>query len=212
MTGLGRTGFVGRFKPLHEGSARALDELCARSDHAIIGIGSAGTEYKYNARNPFTPLEVRGMIDAYLAPRHSNYSIIEIPDFAHLPGNEDGHAWAAYAREAYGPLDTFVTGNPFVERLLTPAYQIIHPSLVVPRERWIRLCATQVRLEMARGDRWEPLVPPEVAAYIKERGLDERFRREFGLATLGTLIADTDPLARADEQRERANAQEVSAW
>ena len=206
--GLGRTGFVGRFKPLHDGAARALDELCAQSDHVMIGIGSAN---KHNLRNPFTAAEVRGMLDAYLAPRHENYTVIGLPDFAHLPGMEDGQAWATYARDAYGPLDAFVTGNPFVERLLAPAYRIIHPATVVPRERWVRMCATDVRLAMARGDAWEPFVPTEVAAYLKEHGLDERFRREFGLATLGLLATGKELTGQANAERERANAREVSA-
>ena len=37
---------------------------------------------------------------------------------------------------------------------------------------------------MARGEAWQELVPPEVAAFIENNGLDERFRREFGLETL----------------------------
>ena len=48
---LGRVGFIGRFKPLHKAAAIVLEEICKRSDHVIIGIGSAN---KYNYRNPFT--------------------------------------------------------------------------------------------------------------------------------------------------------------
>jgi len=203
---LGRTGFVGRFKPLHEGAARALDALCEQASEAIIGIGSAN---KYNQRNPFTANEVRGMLDAYLAPRHTNYRIIEIPDFAHLPGMSDGAPWATHVRDAYGTLDTFVTGNPFVQRLLTPTYNIIHPSNIIEREKWIRLRATDVRIAMARGDGWEGLVPVEVATYLKERKLDERFRAEFGLATLGLLASGTPS---EDAAQEQTHAQEVTAW
>jgi nicotinamide-nucleotide adenylyltransferase len=41
-----------------------------------------------------------------------------------------------------------------------------------------------VRRAMARGEDWRTLVPTAVARWLDERRLVERFRREFGLATL----------------------------
>ena len=67
---LGRVGFIGRFKPLHWGGARALDALCSQATHVMIGIGSAN---KHNARNPFSAEETQEMLDAYLRPRHSRH-------------------------------------------------------------------------------------------------------------------------------------------
>jgi hypothetical protein len=37
---------------------------------------------------------------------------------------------------------------------------------------------------MAQGEAWREMVPSAVATWIEDRGLDRRFRREFGLATL----------------------------
>ena len=42
---------------------------------------------------------------------------------------------------------------------------------------------------MARGEDWRQLVPPEVAAWMDEAGLVQRFRREFGLQTLARELA-----------------------
>jgi hypothetical protein len=48
-----------------------------------------------------------------------------------------------------------------------------------------------VRRRMARGEDWRSLVPPRIARYLDERALVDRFRREFGLATLALDISET---------------------
>ena len=48
----------------------------------------------------------------------------------------------------------------------------------------MKIDGTLVRLAMARGADWQSLVPATVADYIQANGLDQRFRREFGLQTL----------------------------
>lgn len=58
-----------------------LEAICRLATGAIIGIGSSN---KYDHRNPFTAEETEKMIQAYLAPRFSNFKIIRIPDFGHL--------------------------------------------------------------------------------------------------------------------------------
>lgn len=59
MKTLGAVGFIGRFKPLHNGAALALETLCEQADKVKIGIGSVN---KYNLRNPFTAEESQEMI------------------------------------------------------------------------------------------------------------------------------------------------------
>jgi hypothetical protein len=44
---------------------------------------------------------------------------------------------------------------------------------------------------MARGEDWRALVPPAIAGYLDRNGLVDRFRREFGLATLALDIPET---------------------
>ncbi len=47
-----------------------------------------------------------------------------------------------------------------------------------------REAITGVRRAMARGNDWQALVPAGVRDYLVANDLPERFRREFGLATL----------------------------
>ena len=94
---------------------------------------------------------------------------------------------------AFGPLDAFVTANPYVARLLADDYPVLRPVDLVPPAERVPVDGTGVRREMARGEGWRPLVPPEVSDYIQAHGLDRRFRSEFGLET---LALDAPPMVR----------------
>jgi nicotinamide-nucleotide adenylyltransferase len=176
-------GMIARWRPVHLGHAAVLHALCDNATQVRIGIGSAN---RYNLRNPFTADETRAMINLVLCDRN-NYELIAVDDF------DDGPRWRDYVRELFGPLDTFVSDNPYVSELMSEVYPVIRPITLVPPEQRLPLDGTQVRQAMARGSDWQRLVPPLVAAYIQTNGLDQRFRREFGLQTLaiGTLNPDT---------------------
>ena len=180
---MGRVGVIGRFKPLHLGGARMLDAICEHATEVIIGIGSSN---RYGLRSPFTVEETEGMLRAYLEPRYTNFTIIPVPDYGHVKKYADGKKWVENTVRLYGALDVFVSGNPYVTKLLAPHYTIIHPATLIPKENHIMLCATDVRQAMARHQEkeWRTLVPNEVASYLDSHGLVERFRKEFGLETL----------------------------
>jgi nicotinamide-nucleotide adenylyltransferase len=165
---------VARWKPVHLGHAAVLEALCDRAEHALIGIGSAN---RYDVRNPFTPAETEAMIRLVLEPR-STFEIVRVPDLDHGP------RWAAMVAELFGPVDLWVTENEWVRSLLAPRLRVVHPVALVPVERRVPVDGTMVRRAMARGEDWRTLVPTAVARWLEERRLVERFRREFGLATL----------------------------
>ncbi len=172
---LGIIGTVGRFKPLHNGHATVLEAMCERADHVYIGIGSTN---RYNLRNPFTKEETQAMIHLVLQKKFSNYSFVDVPDL------DNGPRWREQALIIYGKLNHFITTNNYVETLLKEDYDIIHTFTLLPSEKKIFLEATMVRIAMAKGENWEKFVPDSIADYIKENKLDERFCKEFGLATL----------------------------
>ena len=180
---LGRVGMIARWKPVHLGHAAALRALVARAEHILIGIGSSN---RLNARNPFTAAETRDMLGLVLGDR-AGVTVLEVPDL------DDGPRWRAMVVELFGPLDAFVTANPYVARLLAEDYRILRPVDLVPLDERVPVDGTGVRREMARGEGWRTLVPDEVASYIAEHGLDRRFRGAFGLET---LALDAPPLVR----------------
>jgi nicotinamide mononucleotide adenylyltransferase len=109
---------------------------------------------------------------------YDNYTLISVPDL------DDGPRWRLMVLDLFGPLDAFVTANPYVAHLLLEDYPLIKPVALVAEAHRIAVDGTMVRREMVRGGPWQDLTPPEITHYILERKLDERFRREFGLETL----------------------------
>ena len=192
-----KVGVLGRFKPLHLGGARMLDAVCQNSKDVVIGIGSCNPEL-YSARNPFTVEETEAMLRAYLEPRYSNFTIIHVPDFGHIPQYKDGNKWLENTTGLFGKLDAFVTSNPYVTELLKRSYRIVHPASLIPKEQHIYLCATEVRYEIASYQDWKKLVPEEVATYMEKNGLDHRLRKEFGLEILANFKESKSYFAEHD--------------
>ncbi len=203
--GLGNIGLIGRFKPLHNGGALMLEAVCEQAEKVIIGIGSSN---KYNLRNPFTAKETQEMINLYLHPRFNNYSFLEIPDFGQIPEYAGGQKWTEHILEHYGKLDHFVSGNDHVTKLLKPHYDVIHPATLIPPEQHLWIKGTTVRMEMARGGDWKSLVPGVVAEYLVQKGLVERFRKEFGLETLALLSSGIDYRVHEDAETEQKHTRE----
>lgn len=181
MESQGTIGIIGRFRPLHNGGALLLETACKKAKEVIIGIGSAN---KYDLRNPFTPEETKEMIDAFLSKKYKNYKIIFIPDYGHLYGKDGGKLWRNHVVKTFGKLDCFITGNPYVRELLGKDYKMIDAKEFTSDNPFPHVRATLVRMAMAKKEDWEQYVPEEVAAYLKKQKLDERFRKEFGAATI----------------------------
>ena len=199
---LGRVGIIGRFRPLHNGSASLLDSLCSKADKVIIGIGSSN---RYNFRNPFTAEETIEMIDKYLADKYENYEIILLPDFAHIPEYRDGKKWKSNVIDKFGKLDYFVTGNPYVAELLKGNFKILDPEQINPKLCTCRVHGKEVRLKMVDFDDWQSLVPPKVADYLERNDLVERMRKRFGLITIGMLQERSDLRNFESLEEERQN-------
>ena len=180
-----RIGIVARWRPVHCGHAPVLRALCERAGHALIGIGSAN---RYDLRNPFTFGESCDMIRLVLAGRE-NYTLIGVPDL------DDGPRWRSMVIELFGALDLFVTDNPYVAHLLADDVRICRPVEIVDPVDRVAVDGTGVRRAMARGERWQELVPRPVADYLLRHGLDQRFREEFGLATLALEAPPRSPMA-----------------
>jgi nicotinamide-nucleotide adenylyltransferase len=175
---VGRIGMVARWRPVHLGQAAVLQALCDRAEQAIIGIGSSN---RYNLRNPFTAEETTDMIRLAL-PGRTNYTLLPIPDL------DDGPRWRKMIGDLFGPLDLFVTENPYVANLLKEDYPVIRPVSLIPDNQKIPINGTMVRRAMAEGGDWQQMVPPLVAYYLTQNKLDRRFRQEFGLQTLAMSV------------------------
>lgn len=139
---------IARWQPVHRGHEPVLRALCEHAQHALIGIGSSNSD---DYRNPFTLEERTHMIRLLLGDRE-NYTVIPVPDLG------DGPRWREMVLKLFGPLDLFVSANPYVKSLLEDDYRIIRPVELVPDEKRIAIDGNMVRREMAREDDWKELV------------------------------------------------------
>lgn len=183
-----------------------LEAVCRNAEHVIIIVGSAN---KYNVRNPFTVDESAEMIEAFLSPRFSHYEIWKLDDFGHIPEYADGTKWKEEVIALCGERECFVSANPYVQQLLREHYTIVEPHTLMDPREYVKLRATEVRMEMARGEKWRSLVPPDVECYLDRNGLVDRFRKEFGLAALALLAYGSDGNERETYDEELLHARSV---
>lgn len=165
---------------MHRGHAAVLEALCAASREVVVVVGSAN---RYDWRNPFTLRETRMMIEMVIT-HPCRVQILGLDDVG------DGPRWRQLLLEAVGPVEAVFTANPYVWHLLVEHVPVRHPVSLLPLEERLRVEGAMVRRLMAEGRDWQDLVPPPVARLVEERGLAERFRREFGLETLARTLMD----------------------
>jgi nicotinamide-nucleotide adenylyltransferase len=173
-----RIGMIARWRPVHLGQVAVLRALSQSAEYVLIGIGSSN---RYNARNPFTLEETEAMLRLALGEQgflRAEVEIIPVPDL------DDGPRWRLMVKDLFGELDLFVTDNRYVANLMQELYRLAKPVELVPPAERVRVDGSMVRARMARGERWQDWVPARCVEYIESHGLDERFRREFGLQTL----------------------------
>jgi nicotinamide-nucleotide adenylyltransferase len=169
---------LGRWQPVHLGHQAVLTSLCEQFKRVVIGIGSANI---HNYRNPFSVSEVTEMLRLSL-PNYHNFKLLPVPDMA------NDQEWCQLVTLTFGQPEFFITANPYVKSLLDHGFSIERPVSFVPHEKQVAISATMVRREMAKGDDWRDLLPPAVTRFILEKGLDQRFRQQFGLHTLAMEV------------------------
>ncbi len=168
-----RALFVGRFQPFHNGHLAMVEQILTKHDEVIIGIGSA--QYSHTGENPFTAAERFEMIDRALkAAGISDYHIIPISD-THVHS-----VWVGHVLSLVPAFDSVYTNSALVVRLFKERGIEVVSLPMVERES---LSGTEVRRRMQNGGGWEELVPPAVAAYIKEIDGVQRIRETYKYST-----------------------------
>lgn len=162
-----RLAMVARWKPFHLGQQRVVEGLLQACDTLTLGIGSAN---RYDRDNPLTAQETEAMLRRVVP---SQVRILAIPDLDNPP------RWAAHLAGQLGPLDAFVTANPWVENCMRDYYVILHPVQFVPPHLRIALEARMIRQAWLKGEAWEHWVSPPVLEFLRDIGAQERYVREF---------------------------------
>lgn len=158
---------VARWKPFHVGQQRAVEGLLGVCDHLTLGIGSAN---RYNRDNPLTVEETEAMLRRVVPPQ---VKILALDDLDNPP------RWAARLAGELGPLDAFVSANPWVADCMSDYYRVLHPVQFVPPPLRIALEARMIRQAWLTGEAWEHWVSPPVLEFLQQIGAPERYLREF---------------------------------
>jgi nicotinamide-nucleotide adenylyltransferase len=149
---------VGRFQPFHRGHLEVLRHLQMRhpGDSVVLGVGSA--QESYTPANPFTAAERQEMIAIGLSEGQiANASTVPIPDIQR-------HAlWVAHLRELVPPFDRVYTNNPLTRLLFEREHIPVESTPLFDRAS---LSGTRIRVLMAEGGAWRPMVQEAVARYI----------------------------------------------
>ncbi len=168
-----RALFIGRFQPFHNGHVAMVKQVLGKHDEVIVGIGSA--QYSHTGENPFTAAERFEMIHRALeAEGIRNYHVIPIPD-THVHS-----VWVGHVLSLVPKFDAVYTNSALVVRLFKERGIKVVSLPMVERES---LSGTEVRKRMFNGGDWETLVPPPVAAYIKEIDGVQRIRETYRYST-----------------------------
>ncbi len=168
-----RVLFIGRFQPFHKGHLAMVQRILKDHEEVVIGIGSA--QYSHTGENPFTAGERFEMIKRSLdAEGIHDYHIVPIPD-THVHS-----VWVSHVKSLVPRFDQVVTNSDLVVRLFREhGLKVVSPPLLT-REK---LSGSEVRRRILKGGDWESLVPPVVAAYIKEIDGIERIRETHKYST-----------------------------
>ena len=149
---------IGRFQPFHNGHLHLIQTLCKTYTTVIIGVGSS--QYSHMPENPFSYEERHEMITRSLAAAGvTNYQVVAIPDIYDPPH------WVDHVRSIVSDFDVVISNNPETYRLFTAQGFTVKRTSMYKREQY---SGHEIRQRMASGGRWTALVPPEVAAIIKE--------------------------------------------
>lgn len=159
--------FIGRFQPFHKGHLSVIQDIYAKYDRIIIGIGSA--EDSYLPDNPFTAGERFEMIHATLEAEKFDLAKIAI-----IPvRNINNYAlWVRHVEMLLPKFQVVYTGSSIVSQLFEDDGKYEVKSV----KKEIAINATTVRKKMLENKNWQEFVPESVSKYLQEIKGEDRLK------------------------------------
>ena len=156
---------IGRFQPPHLGHLHAIQRALEKFDFLLIGIGSSqatGTK-----RNPFSYEERKEMLERSLPKKYNGeYKIISLPD------KFNDQQWRDYclSQERF---DLVISGSAWVARCFKNYKPLQEPDFLHLEE----YKASKIRKKIAKGEKWEKLVPEGTLMVMKKVKGEERIKK-----------------------------------
>ena len=152
--------FLARLQPLHLGHLHAIKQAMKKFDKVVIAIGSSNKQN--TLENPFSFEEREEMIRMCFG----EFGIVGLED------KESDEEWCEELMKKAN-FDVVISGSEWVRECISNVKKVIPPELLIPEI----YNGTNIREKMARGEKWEDLVPEKVARYIKKIRGEERLKR-----------------------------------
>ncbi|MFH8132340.1 MAG: nicotinamide-nucleotide adenylyltransferase [Candidatus Aenigmatarchaeota archaeon] len=154
--------FIGRFQPFHKGHLHAIKRAMKKFD-LTVAIGSSD---KSNTKsNPFSFEERKRMIEACLGDK---VKIIDAED------KRTDEEWAESLMKK-AEFDVVITGSEWIKKCFKNKKEILDPDFLEPK----KYNGTRIREMIAKGKKWEHLVPPQVRKIIKEIDGEKRIKELY---------------------------------
>lgn len=155
-----RALFLARLQPLHLGHLHAIKQAMKKFDKVAIAIGSSNKQN--TLENPFSFEERREMVRLCLGE-------------CEVIGAEDKETDKEWVEELMKKtsFDVVISGSEWIKKCFSNLKKVILPEFLIPEI----YNGTNIREKMANGEKWEDLVPREVANYIKKIRGEERLKR-----------------------------------
>jgi nicotinamide-nucleotide adenylyltransferase len=168
-----RALIVGRFQPFHKGHLSAALEVLSKCDDLVIVIGSA--EESHTMSNPFTASERYQMILSSLPkdaiPRVQIVPVRDVNRYA---------IWVGHIESYVPPFDVVYSNNALTRSLFSQVGYEVKKTRAYNGKLY---SGTEIRRRMLSGERWQHLVPPEVASMAEEIGARDRLANASGRKT-----------------------------
>lgn len=157
---------IGRFQPFHKGHLSVIKKISKECKCLIIGIGSA--QYSHTIENPFTAGERYLMLSRTLArEKIPNYYIVPIEDVNRYD------IWVSHVEALTPKFDVVYTNNPLTKQLFLERGYRVKTMPLYDRKTY---SGREIRKRILKNEKWENLVPEEVAQIIKELKGVERIK------------------------------------
>ena len=181
-----KTGFFWvRMNPPHAGHMWVIRKALAQADNLIIVIGSS--ERKNQKQNPFSGIERKRMLEAYLKEEKINANRVRI--FALPDPKMPFKAGVRHVMDSVPKFDVIFSTHELKEQK-TGIKMVIEEAMdeeakrrkirIVRFKRTGPISATRIRDAIAHDKKWEHMTGKSVARIIRKLGGIERIKKTYG--------------------------------
>lgn len=167
--------FIGRFQPFHKGHLAAIKWVLKREKKIFIFLGS--TEESFTKKNPFSFRERERMIKKTLAGQKiKNFKVYGIRNLS------SDKLWAKniLKKAKLSAEDSLVfTNNSWTKKCFLAIGVKVRPHPMFSG----RISATKIRIKIAKGEKWNNLIPETTLQILKKMGGEKRIKDLFSKKT-----------------------------